>query len=105
VTLLLPAEDLAGRVAEGIAGMPAVHGLFPASVAAAAASVLLGATGGAPTTLVDVRERHGAVSVSVRLSIDLAASSGDVVLAVRRLVADLLGERPFALHVQIAHID
>lgn len=99
-----PEDDLAYRLSRAVLEVDAVRGLFPHSVVAAAAGILIGSAATRTTALVDVTSRNGVHAVAARLSIDATASSTSVVVAVREALARTLGTDDFTLQVEIAHL-
>lgn len=98
-------QALAETLTRVVVDVPGVRGIYPQSVIAAATAGLVRSSRSAATGLLRVQQQGERLRITARLAVDSTSRTEDVVAAVRDALRAELAERPFALHVEIAHID
>jgi hypothetical protein len=99
-----PSNALAEVITARIVAIDGVRGLFPSHPTAAAVLATI-ASNRPATARVGIDTRAGVIRVVARLATDRRTPSADVIAQVSRAVAELTGDRPLALHIEVAHID
>lgn len=97
-------RDLATTLTAKITSIRGVRGLFPSHTIAAAALTAI-SSGSAATSLVTVDTRGGIIRVAARLATDRSTRSPDIINMVDAAVAATVGAVPYALRIELSHID